>query len=195
MSKTLIFKNFSIVKGSNKANIKPRNELRINTFSFNDINYFNNARKVDIFKLKRMKPEYKKLYRDFIHNKLDSEFDNVDKGRLVILFRLYALFRSRRNRRMLSDRTKIKPHGKPHTLLHYRPLQEYTLTVSRNLPGDYPVGNELHLTQIPILIVVRKSRHLREHALSYIVDRCIYTSYTHCYISLFLFLVTNPRPY
>ena len=43
----------------NKANIKPRNELRINTFSFNDINYFTNARKVDIFKLKRMKPEYK----------------------------------------------------------------------------------------------------------------------------------------
>ena len=53
--------------------------MRINTFSFNDINYFNNARKVDIFKLKRMKPEYKKLYRDFIHNKLNSEFDNVDK--------------------------------------------------------------------------------------------------------------------
>ena len=79
MSKTLIFKNFSIVKGSNKANIKPRNELRINTFSFNDINYFTNARKVDIFKLKRMKPEYKKLYRDFIHNKLNSEFENVDK--------------------------------------------------------------------------------------------------------------------
>ena len=29
MSNNLIVKNFSIVKGSNKANINPRNELRI----------------------------------------------------------------------------------------------------------------------------------------------------------------------
>ena len=79
MSNNFIIKNFSIIKGSNKASIKPRNELRINTFSFNDIYYFTNTKKVDIYKLKRMKPEYKQLYRDLIHNKINSEYESVDK--------------------------------------------------------------------------------------------------------------------
>ena len=50
MSNNSIAKNNSIVKGSNKTNIKPRNELRINTFSFNDIYYFTNTKKLIFIK-------------------------------------------------------------------------------------------------------------------------------------------------
>ena len=77
MSSNINFKNFSITKLSNKTGIKPRNNLRINTF--NNKNYFANTKKFDIHKLNRMKPKYKKLYNDLIHKKINSECANLIK--------------------------------------------------------------------------------------------------------------------
>ena len=77
MSSNINFKNFSITKLSNKTGIKPRNNLRINTF--NNKNYFANTKKFDIHKLNRMKPKYKKLYNDLIHKKINSECTNLIK--------------------------------------------------------------------------------------------------------------------
>ena len=77
MSTNINFKNFSITKLPNKSGIKPRNNLRINTF--NNKNYFVNTKKFDINRLNRMKPKYKKLYNDLIHRKINSECKNVIK--------------------------------------------------------------------------------------------------------------------
>ena len=71
MSKNKILKNTNFIKLTNKSGVKPRNEIRINTF--NNENFFSKAKKYDIYKITRMKPEYKKLYKDIVSRKINSE--------------------------------------------------------------------------------------------------------------------------
>ena len=56
---------------SNKSNIKPRNDIRINTF--NNTGHLNNNGNINIYKLNQMKPGYKQLYKDIITKKINSD--------------------------------------------------------------------------------------------------------------------------
>ena len=78
MSKNKIPKNINIINLPNKSNIKPRNYIEINTFNNNS--YLGNAKKFDIYKLKKMRPEYKQLYKDLVTKKVDSIFEIKKKN-------------------------------------------------------------------------------------------------------------------
>ena len=53
MSKNKILKNIKVINLPNKSNIKPRNYIGINTF--NNTSFLGNAKKFDIYKLKKGK--------------------------------------------------------------------------------------------------------------------------------------------
>jgi len=78
MSKNKILKNIKVINLPNKSNIKPRNYIGINTF--NNTSFLGNAKKFDIYKLKKMRPEYKQLYEDLITKKVDSIFEIKKKN-------------------------------------------------------------------------------------------------------------------
>ena len=71
MSKNKLFKSLNILNMSNKSNIKPRNDIRINTF--NNTGHLNNNGNINIYKLNQMKPGYKQLYKDIITKKINSD--------------------------------------------------------------------------------------------------------------------------
>ena len=73
MSKNKLFKGLNILKLPNKSNIKPRNDIRINTF--NNTNHYINNRNINIYKLNQKKPGYKQLYKDIITKKINSDID------------------------------------------------------------------------------------------------------------------------
>ena len=87
MSKNKNLKNLDIFKLTTKSGIKPINDLKITTF--NNINYFANAKKFDINKLKGMKPEYKQLCQDLIHKKTKSESEKISRNKQKNNDRLY----------------------------------------------------------------------------------------------------------
>ena len=87
MSKNKNLKNLDIFKLTTKSGIKPINDLKITTF--NNINYFANAKKFDINKLKGMKPEYKQLCQDLIHKKTKSESEKISRNMQKNNDRLY----------------------------------------------------------------------------------------------------------
>ena len=78
MSKNRILKNIKVLNLPNKSNIKPRNYIGINTF--NNTSFLGNAKKFDIYKLKKMRPEYKQLYEDLVTKKADTIFEIKKKN-------------------------------------------------------------------------------------------------------------------
>ena len=73
MSKNKILKTLNILNLPNRSNIKPRNDIRINTF--NNTNHLCNKRSINIYKLNQMKPGYKQLYKDIITKKVNSDME------------------------------------------------------------------------------------------------------------------------
>ena len=73
MSKNKILKTLNILNLPNRSNIKPRNDIRINTF--NNTNHLCNKKNINIYKLNQMKPGYKQLYKDIITKKVNSDME------------------------------------------------------------------------------------------------------------------------
>ena len=73
MSKNKILQTLNILNLPNRSNIKPRNDIRINTFI--NTNHLCNKRSINIYKLNQMKPGYKQLYKDIITKKVNSDME------------------------------------------------------------------------------------------------------------------------
>ena len=79
MLKNKLLKSLNIINLPNKSNIKPINNIRINTF--NNTSLHIKKRNINIYKLNQLKPGYKQLYKDIITKKINSEID-IKKKRI-----------------------------------------------------------------------------------------------------------------
>ena len=79
MLKNKLLKSLNIINLPNKSNIKPINNIRINTF--NNTSFYIKKRNINIYKLNQLKPGYKQLYKDIITKKVNSEID-IKKKRI-----------------------------------------------------------------------------------------------------------------